>query len=648
MKINKLAIQNFRNHKDTAIDLDKLNIFVGQNNSGKSSILAAIEWALTGRNMWTDRAGRGANDLITQGEKTCQVAIDLDGFGGIVRSIPPHALTAGKFRGVQECQAAIYHFLEADEKLIQMAMNASAFMNMIPAEQKSFLFNLCNISFTPETIKKAVLDLTGNEEVARRAVQLMPGASLKAEAVILEGMEKQAREMRKETKKELERTKAALAEMELPNLPDGIELADKEEVARQLKEIEREKEQLLKAIGESQATEKNKTYLQNKYNVLEAEIKRLAGEKERKLTELSNLDTAKMAEESSKLLEEQAEQLAGVIDEFNKELTKLANELDIKLPIIDTLKNFTSKCPLAPDLITCKMSSEDVTDLVNKLQAECDTALKNSEKLTKEKAKLSQEKEKNFSEIADLEKELADLAKVENEIPFLEINIKRTQKELDETAEELANIEKVQTREIDPEAISYLEEQIAKGREILRQLDLAEHGRRQAGQLQADLKALEKEVKVLETLVKALGPDGIRKNLFGGQLKNFTNQLNNKLNLITEGRYQLTWEKDFTPLIRQNGSLLPIKLLSKSEQHRVGIAFQTAIAKQAGLKFLAIDEVDMLDQDNRDLLTGTLVDQMDEFDQIMLFCTIGDVKPQNPGLPGVKMFWVENGAVKEL
>ena len=43
MKINRLAMQNFRNHKDTAIDLDKLNIFVGRNNSGKSSILAAIE-----------------------------------------------------------------------------------------------------------------------------------------------------------------------------------------------------------------------------------------------------------------------------------------------------------------------------------------------------------------------------------------------------------------------------------------------------------------------------------------------------------------------------------------------------------------------------------------------------------------------------
>ncbi|MCL6558659.1 MAG: hypothetical protein K6U74_07605 [Firmicutes bacterium] len=237
---------------------------------------------------------------------------------------------------------------------------------------------------------------------------------------------------------------------------------------------------------------------------------------------------------------------------------------------------------------------------------------------------------------------------MENEISFLDMAIDRAQKELAGVEEELAGIEEAKAGEVDPEAVNYLDERIAKGREIFRQLDLAEHGRRQAAQLQADLKMLQKEVEILETLVKALGPDGIRKNLFGDQLKAFTNQLNSILTLITEGHYQLTWDSDFTPLIRKNGSLLPIKLLSKSEQHRVGIAFQTAIAKQAGLKFLAIDEVDMLDQDNRDLLTGTLIDQMDEFDQIMMFCTIGDVEPQNPGIPGLKMFWVEDGNVKEL
>ncbi len=80
----------------------------------------------------------------------------------------------------------------------------------------------------------------------------------------------------------------------------------------------------------------------------------------------------------------------------------------------------------------------------------------------------------------------------------------------------------------------------------------------------------------------------------------------------------------------------------------MGIALQTAIAKITGLNFLAVDELDMLDQDNRDLLTGSLLSVLDQFDQMMLFCTVGDVQPQSPDLPGVKMFWVEDGAVSEI
>jgi recombinational DNA repair ATPase RecF len=128
MRINKLAIQNFRNHRNTAIELDKLNIFVGRNNSGKSSILAAIEYALTGRNLWTDRAGRGANELITRAEKECQVGLELAGLGGVVRAMPPHTLTAGKSRNIQEGQVTIYNHLGADEQVVQLVLNAGSFI----------------------------------------------------------------------------------------------------------------------------------------------------------------------------------------------------------------------------------------------------------------------------------------------------------------------------------------------------------------------------------------------------------------------------------------------------------------------------------------------------------------------------------------
>ncbi|WP_083755123.1 AAA family ATPase [Desulforamulus reducens] len=42
MKIKKLGVQNFRNHIDTDLLLDKVNFFIGHNNAGKSTILAAL------------------------------------------------------------------------------------------------------------------------------------------------------------------------------------------------------------------------------------------------------------------------------------------------------------------------------------------------------------------------------------------------------------------------------------------------------------------------------------------------------------------------------------------------------------------------------------------------------------------------------
>ena len=43
-----------------------------------------------------------------------------------------------------------------------------------------------------------------------------------------------------------------------------------------------------------------------------------------------------------------------------------------------------------------------------------------------------------------------------------------------------------------------------------------------------------------------------------------------------------------------------------------------------------------------------LLDTAAEFDQVLVFTTVGDVTPENPGIPGVKMFLVDEGAVREI
>lgn len=169
---------------------------------------------------------------------------------------------------------------------------------------------------------------------------------------------------------------------------------------------------------------------------------------------------------------------------------------------------------------------------------------------------------------------------------------------------------------------------------------------RRQEELRRDLDIYNVDLADLEILVKALGPDGLLKSMLAGLLDNFLGRVNDQLGRLTEGTYQLALGQDMALLCRANGGpLLPLKLLSKSEQLRVGIAIQEALSSAVGLSFLAVDEADMLDQENRDLLTGMLLDLAEDYDQVLVFTTVGDVKPTNPGLEGVKLFWVEDVTV---
>jgi len=47
MVLSQIEIQRFKNIKKIALDLDKINILVGSNNSGKSSVLQAIQFAIS-------------------------------------------------------------------------------------------------------------------------------------------------------------------------------------------------------------------------------------------------------------------------------------------------------------------------------------------------------------------------------------------------------------------------------------------------------------------------------------------------------------------------------------------------------------------------------------------------------------------------
>lgn len=76
--LTRLRIVNIQKHKDLDLTLDKLNVIVGATDSGKTSVLRALTWALT-------NDASGENLITNDGSKSCSVTVTTDE-GTVTRS----------------------------------------------------------------------------------------------------------------------------------------------------------------------------------------------------------------------------------------------------------------------------------------------------------------------------------------------------------------------------------------------------------------------------------------------------------------------------------------------------------------------------------------------------------------------------------
>lgn len=104
-------------------------------------------------------------------------------------------------------------------------------------------------------------------------------------------------------------------------------------------------------------------------------------------------------------------------------------------------------------------------------------------------------------------------------------------------------------------------------------------------------------VETLEALCDTLGPNGIRLDALAKAIAAFTA----RINTCTQ---PFGWSVEFSVdpwQVIVNGR--PVQTFSESEQFRLGIAVQLAIAEMSGLSFAIVDRLDMLDVRNRALAT---------------------------------------------
>jgi len=136
--LSKLVLENWRNHPKTSLDLDHVNVFAGGRGSGKSSILAAMQFLLTGRTEWAE-GGQGLDTHIRDGAKKAKVTGVLEG-AEFERCIP----TKGKPE------------IPWSPDLIAACLRSRRILDMFAKEQQDLIFSVLHPEADFDEIVKAI------------------------------------------------------------------------------------------------------------------------------------------------------------------------------------------------------------------------------------------------------------------------------------------------------------------------------------------------------------------------------------------------------------------------------------------------------------------------------------------------------------
>lgn len=622
MRINSLKLTQFRNHISTTLELERLNVITGRNNSGKTSLVYALEVALTGRCAATDRGGRGLDDLVCLGQKAAAVELDVDGLGAVTRTITPKGSSlqvAGWEGSMKMQQDLLYEHLEADADLITNLLNVSAFLRLPAKEQQEMLFTLASPGFTPEGLELAL------GERLSAALSALWGAPEHISPDDLDEAYRATYAARAAAKKELAAAQGALGVLDGDKVPDGLPAPEElPDIQADLERVEAEHSALLTRIAEARAASRRLDELVARRTELERRLKDL-GEEGPPPDDIDGI----AAELEEAMADHDIAVSAGA--EFAGRIRGVDES-------IKAVKKATSKCPIAPTAVKCPLSKDDRKALVDKLEIE-------RAKLVKEHEAAIKEQTTHNSTINELR------GQVERARAAATAAAKRdeAQATLAELEAEAAGIQTVDTRAMEEEA-GALEERISKGHALVAQVGQAAGRERQLAEASEKVAALAERVKDLEELVAMLGagPGGVKAKLMADLVDVLGGTVSNNLRDLTGGAYRVSIEVDpeFRILINNGTTCVEPKHLSTSERFRVGIAFAVELARMSRLGLLVIDDAEVLDAENRALLSGYL-DGLADFSTIILLATKDEAQEMNQ-VEGMSFWWIEAGSAWRL
>jgi len=617
MKINELDLTNVTRYKQSHMDLPaKISVLLGHNAEGKTTIADAIALGLTGACERTDKAGKGQENLVSSGEKQGAIKLTVSNNGAepleVTRYVPGELAIEGQHGNKTQLQANLCEYLGVETSVLSAALSTTAFIDAKPSDQKGLLFGLLGLSFERADVLEKILDEMSTQlplvSGAAKALNAAPANLFTGEASTFDLLHGHFYTLRRDYKRDLK----ALGEPEQPKLTDEPPTA---EIVELLEDLRKQRSALQKQEAANAATLTMVARLAEEIRYLEDRIED-AGDPEAAVAEL--------------------EKVRGKINGRDQERAAKLREAEAYTSVAAAFEA-GSICPVGEDAgleVACGMAKTKREKLIAELESKAELSRGEAGDVAKQliplyerkKAlKVEAEKPSRVDIEAQIEQKRAELAELPNPVPVGPT-----------TAAEIAT----------------LTDRIANGEQVLAAANREEGARQEREKQQEKRAGLEATVEVLEALVDVLSPSGLPGKILSQTIGPIEERANKRLQELTGGRYSLhlVLDPDFAILVDHDGVTTDLKRLSSSERFRVGLVLQESLVHLSGLRFMIVDNLDILDGHNRDLAMDALVSMAPELDQVIVLATIGPggAHPLNPPIPDVALYLLEDGQLREV
>lgn len=633
--LTRLKLTDFMAFQSLDIHLDRpLVLFVGENESGKTTIREAVTWALTGYCRGVSKKNAMPDIVIRNQAKRASVELSI-GPLDVARSITRSGSETLKVQhdgepfpdaGIGEMQAELYTALGADADCVGAALDSWAFLALDKKGRQDLLFRAANMRVT----SAAVLGC-----LSRRGIEgdVAGEFARKAAKEGFRAAETAAIERRRSWKRELDKLHVEEAPRfftDATGTERDLTLVKPELLAGWQRGIERELEEAIRAEGVALGeAERALASLRSEHaNLL------------REATELAADDDIGRVDEMAETLAKREEKLAalkasekGVQDQVTALRAELAGEIEVKRPEV---------CPVIPGGFKCPATAARL----EKHKAELDRARKTREERLQAlqsdltgKRLVRQNEEKAVSElftrVTDLQAAQERLTEIESRVVALNS---------EEIPKAGAAVEAARARGDEagtPAAEIRLRlDECKKAVEAKRAWDAYQNGLAQNAVERAELQT---KVEDADAIAKAFQPDGVESELLREALEPLRDRL--KLTRAMLGNLVICDDLELL-LTREADKRLEVHL-SRSQRLRLGMAFQDALSFRSGLGFIAFDELDVFDPKQRGVIMPTLLKMAgNPYGRVLGFATLQLDRPMPPPSKEVRMFWLHGGSAE--